>query len=146
MGCAVTLVRLPDWEARLAPVIAAAQAARFAWGEHDCCVFAADCVQALTGVDLLAPVRGRYRSAYTAARLVTAEGGLQAAVSRVLGAEPHEDFAHARRGDLVAIEMPEACAFRHALGVVVGSSALVPLEIGLQRVAQGDWCRVWSVG
>ena len=44
--------RLPDWQPRLQALIQARLAAPFAWGEHDCCLFVCDAVQAITGQDL----------------------------------------------------------------------------------------------
>jgi hypothetical protein len=59
MGAVVT--RLPDWEARLATLIAASRHRPFETAVHDCGTFAADAVAAVTGVDPLASIRERYR-------------------------------------------------------------------------------------
>ena len=57
----------------------------FVWGVHDCCTFCADAVQAITGVDVMGTLRQRYQSAFEALALTQELGGLQAAVSSVLG-------------------------------------------------------------
>lgn len=49
----------------------------FAWGTHDCCIFAADCVAARIGVDLAAGLRGTYSDALGAARELRRLGGLE---------------------------------------------------------------------
>ncbi len=43
--------RRPDWPARLRTIIEAARERPFSWGQHDCCLFASDAIEAMTGVD-----------------------------------------------------------------------------------------------
>ena len=55
--------RYSDWPERLAKFIANTRQKPFVWGENDCCLFAMDCVEAITGHDLAEPYRGyRVRS------------------------------------------------------------------------------------
>lgn len=68
----------PEWEARLAAVVTQAHARPFAWGVHDCCLWAADCVQAQTGEDPASDVRGAYDNARDAAALIKQHGGMAA--------------------------------------------------------------------
>jgi hypothetical protein len=132
-------MRLPDWEARLANLVVEAQTRRFAWGTFDCCIFAADCVQAMTGKDPMQGLRG-YTTWRQSVLLVRQLGGLPAAVKQALG-DPLEHPALAQRGDVVLVntKLP-------ALGVVVGASALAPLSTGVQRFPVGDWVTAWRVG
>lgn len=53
-------MRRLNWHQHLAQTLQAAMTRPFSWGEHDCCLFAADCVQAVTGVDVAADFRGTY--------------------------------------------------------------------------------------
>jgi hypothetical protein len=131
-------MRLPNWEDRLARLVVDAQTRRFRWGAFDCCTFAADAVQAQTGKDPMAGLRG-YTTWRQAILLVRRLGGLPAAVRQVLG-DPLSVAAYAQRGDIVmvATKLP-------ALGVVVGASALVPLSTGVQRLPVGDWVMAWRV-
>jgi hypothetical protein len=78
--------RLPDWQPRLQALIQARLAAPFAWGEHDCCLFVCDAVQAITGHDPAADLRG-YRSEREAMRIIHAHGGLRAIAQARAGAE-----------------------------------------------------------
>lgn len=54
--------RLSDWRPRLVAYVEAVRARPFAYGSHDCALFAAGAVLAMTGVDLAADFRGRYTS------------------------------------------------------------------------------------
>lgn len=133
-------MRLADWEERFAQLVHESQLRAFKWGAFDCCTFAADAVEALTGDDPMRHLRGQYRTWRGAAVLVRRLGGLRQAVVDVLGAPmPHP--AMAQRGDVVLVRGEQA----PALGVVVGSAALVPLQTGMQRIALGDWLAAWRV-
>ena len=63
------MTRLDDWHARLAAYVYEAGRTPFAYGAHDCALFAAGAVAAMTGTDLASDWRGRYR---------TLAGGLKA--------------------------------------------------------------------
>jgi hypothetical protein len=134
-------MRLPDWEERLATLTHEAQTRVFGWGMFDCCVFAAEAVEAVTGRNPMDRVRTLYDDAATAARLVRRLGGLREAVTHALGVEPTAAVKCAQRGDIVLVRQPK----QPALGVVIGQSALVPLAHGVQRVSMGDWLAAWRV-
>ena len=132
MGLPATPPRLPDWQTRLIGYLNAAARCPFKVGTHDCCLFAAGAVRAMTGSD---PAAG-YRERYT-----TLKGGLR--VLRKAGFKDHVDMAqtlfsevHASRaapGDLAVVDTPEGAA----LGVVQGESVYVlgPDRIGLLPIA-----------
>lgn len=56
------VVRLADWRPRLVAYVNQVHAQPFAYGSHDCALFAAGAVEAMTGTDLAAKYRGRYTS------------------------------------------------------------------------------------
>jgi hypothetical protein len=60
---------------QLAAFLSAAASQGFAWGRHDCMLFAADWARALTGDDPAAAWRGSYDSQFGALAILTAEGG-----------------------------------------------------------------------
>jgi hypothetical protein len=94
-------MRYENWPERLARCIAAARTRRFAWGAHDCALFAADCVQSMTGRDPAGAYRGRYRTALGVARLLRQRNSdLAGAWTAALGA-PLANPAYAQRGDVV---------------------------------------------
>lgn len=91
-------MRFEDWPQRLDAEIERARSREFAYGAHDCCLFAADIVLAITGVDPAAHLRG-YTCAIAAARIVAAHGSIEALASSLLG-EPVSPKS-AQRGDIV---------------------------------------------
>jgi hypothetical protein len=137
-----TLTRRPDWPERLAATIERARPIPFEWGVHDCALFAADCVYAVTGVDVLGTWRGRWSTACTARALQARHGGLLLAVSKVMGpALPAINMA--KRGDLLLIdaEMPW-------VAVCDGSRWWAPSKTGLFmcRTSLSPASAFWPVG
>lgn len=97
-------MRRDDWEARLAEVLATTAVQPFAWGVQDCCLFAADCVQALTGHDYAYEFRGTYDDADSAAmRLIAVTGTTEIAIAidKYFKLPRLGSVAFAARGDLV---------------------------------------------
>jgi hypothetical protein len=90
--------RLPGWDGALIAAIATHRDQPFAWGQSDCITLVADAAAAMTGVDPLAALRGRYDSADGARALIrelghrTLGGCLSATFSRIVP-------SFARRGD-----------------------------------------------
>lgn len=58
--------RLADWWPRLQAVVTAFDGQPFVWGATDCACFAAACVEAVTGRDVMATYRGEYTCRLTA--------------------------------------------------------------------------------
>lgn len=146
----LNLTRLPDWEPRLAAFIARKQGVLFTWGATDCCAFAGDAVEAITGTDPMPEFRGRYSTATGALRALR-RYGVGTIAATVDGKFPVVPRAFAQRGDLVAVP---AAAGDVMVGVCVGAAALfVGLEIGPDGDAPGlvsfpraAWSRAWRVG
>lgn len=87
--------------------------APFKWGENDCCLFVADAVKALHGIDYAKELRG-YTTRFGAARRIYKAGGLSSIVDAMLS--PISP-ALARRGDVVMFVAQDG----EALGLCVGS-------------------------
>lgn len=92
-------MRHPQWATRLPETLRAAMSRPFSWGEHDCCLFAADCAIAVCGVDIAEKVRGRYKTKSDALRVLKTEfGDLETGLSSFFTKiEPD----NAARGDIV---------------------------------------------
>src|SRR5690606_37242555 len=98
--------RFPDWRVRLTAWLNEVRRTPFAQGSHDCALFAAGAVVAMTGHDFAAPYRGRY---------TTTRGGLR--VLRRAGFDDHIALAAAHlpacalsdlaEGDVVVIPTDE---------------------------------------
>ena len=90
--------RLPDWMSRLDAFVRTVWDAPFEWGQNDCCTVAAGVVQACTGVDAMADLRGSYEGELGAARPIKRLGGLDHALTTRLG--PVVPVAMAQAGDI----------------------------------------------
>ena len=97
----------------------------FKWGENDCCLFACDAVQVMTGIDHSINFRGKYDDEKGAMKVVKEAGGIHAIASTALGSEIKP--LTAQRGDIVLLEIP-----RPTLAVCVGNVVVAPGELGLE--------------
>ncbi|KZN39851.1 DUF6950 family protein [Pseudoalteromonas luteoviolacea] len=75
----------------------------FNWGTFDCCLFVADWLNVVNGVDVAADFRGRYKTAIGAKRRLTRLGfsDIQSVFKHHL--KPIE-IAYAQRGDIALVE------------------------------------------
>ena len=137
--------RTKHWCTReLYKFIMSRQATPFAWGTNCCAMFAADAIQAMTGVDIASDFRGLYADA----------AGAQAAIEKVTGVKGGtiEDAAAycankhqltewkypllAQRGDLVIYEEEG----RRLAGIIhlSGRHIISPGETGLKKTLIHD--------
>jgi hypothetical protein len=150
----VPLVRRHDWQ--LQHELFARQRARqpFAWGSNDCATFAADYVQAITGVDVAPDLRG-YQTALEAGRVLEAQraqtraglytNGLFALATAKLG-EPMPPTL-AAVGDVVLLMQDDVPKHRsHMLGVCNGTTAMGPGRLGILHVGMHLAIAAWKVG
>jgi len=134
------LSRLPDWQLRLQEFVRARQSAPFQWGENDCCMFAADAVLAVTGVDPALHLRGSYSTAQEAASILRDYGGIENLVTAFMG--PPVPVLMARVGDLVSVEIEG----RVAVGVCNGTTVIGPSPSGLATASWNAGRSAWRVG
>lgn len=132
------LKRLENWPERLAEFIEARREASFEWGVNDCCLFAADAVLEITGVDL-ADREARYSTEEEAEALLEARGGLVG----LLAATGLRECAVplAQRGDVVLMADDNL----RGLGVVLGPYVAHPTLRGLAFIPRGACVRAWAV-
>ncbi|HIC7932362.1 TPA: DUF6950 family protein [Enterobacter hormaechei] len=115
----------PDWHNRLIAVIRAAEKRPFLWGEHDCCLFAADCAEAMTGDNFADGWRGTYDCETGAKKALLRGGGsLENVLAKYLDEVP---VKMAQRGDIAVVEN----AVTRCAGVIYGGAVWVPGENGL---------------
>ncbi len=115
----------PDWHNRLIAVIRAAEKRPFLWGEHDCCLFAADCAEAMTGDNFAEGWRGTYDSETGAKKALLRGGGsLEKVLAKYLDEVP---VKMAQRGDIAIVEN----AGTQCAGVIYGGGVWVPGETSL---------------
>jgi hypothetical protein len=117
--------RLDNWPALFNAYIEERRATPFAWGVHDCCMFAAGGVQAVRGLDLARGFRG-YRTARGAAAKLKPYGGDPANLPAALGVLPI-GVSLARRADIVCHPFDG----QNALGLCCGPSSAFAGQTGL---------------
>lgn len=136
------LPRREDWPSRLASALEAARDRPFKWGEHDCGLFAGDCVLAMTGIDPVALYRGQYadeEGARATMRLLSG-GGLRAVWNAALGPAMN-NVRMASRGDVVLVEVGGV----EATGIVAGARVACLSEAGLVMVPAHRIVAAWRV-
>lgn len=133
--------RLLDWPERFAAYIAQHRSTPFAWGAHDCVLFAAGDVQAITGQW---PLSMQWPDAAAAARLLRRLGGLESAVDGVL---PRlSSPALAQRGDILMVEGVQNGRSRRWLAVADAGGWWCPSSGGLVRGMPEFVSKAWGVG
>lgn len=133
--------RLPDWHPRLSAWLTGCARHPLVPGEHDCALFAAGAVQAMTGSDPAARWRGGYTSLPQGLRALRAAGFADhVAVVAALFEEVPPAFAQV--GDIAVVRQPGELP---ALGVVTGAEVAVLREAGLGFVSCLDAAQAWRV-
>jgi hypothetical protein len=143
------LTRKQDWDTvHLHQYLKNAQP--FEWGKADCCLFAANAIEAQTGIDIADDFRGQYTdklSAFALIRKVT--GGSTVAVAAAYCAKKHglKELQYplmAQRGDLVVFKNVDdelIAGIVHLSGrhlVSVGETGAVKVDIT-------NVVRAWSI-
>lgn len=124
---------------KLPAILQSYAAAKFKWGELDCCMFAADVVKEMTGHDYAWKFRNKYKSKFGAMRAIAEYGSLSGLVTVNVG--PMRRPLEARRGDFVIADMPEG----EAVGIADGDGAMFLAETGLVRVPLSVCKGCWHV-
>lgn len=120
-------MRFPHWPQALADSIQAAGIRVFGYGGFDCCLFCADVVESMTGVDYAASLRG-YATEDEAYEIISGYGSIEAMVTSLLGREPIHPSS-AGRGDVVLMEIDG----RETLGICLGVRSAFPQHTGLRQ-------------
>lgn len=131
--------RFYDWQLRFEAFVRERAQRPFCWGENDCGLFAAACVEAITGERVGEALRG-YHSARQALRLQRRPGGLRALACEALGEPISARLANT--GDIVLIPAGK----REALAVCNGGCAIVPGPEAMTAVSMQHALLGWRVG
>lgn len=137
------LIRRQDWPERLAEQVAAAHAAPYQLGMHDCLRFTCACIEAMTGVDYWPRFAGYSTKLQALRAIAQIAPTLGQAVTAVLGAHPQPP-ALAQRGDVL---LYQDAAGEH-LAVCLGSvgAVLGPAGLVYQRLDHPGFKSSWRVG
>ena len=114
------LKRNQNWPIALNEVIRNRAATPFQYGSHDCAQFTADCINAMTGTDLMADFRGRYATQEGALKVLDEcfGGDLEEAMERIADQYELEEIVtlRAKGGDIVLRDSDQG----PALGIISG--------------------------
>lgn len=134
-------MRKADWPTKLAEALNEAKNKPFAWGSHDCVLFAADVVKAITGKDYAAEHRGTYNSARGAYQFLQKHSPDKAASGLVDQFFDRIPVKFAGRGDVLAIQTKHG----PALGICAGMFGFFVLDTGLVRYPLNICSLAWRV-
>jgi hypothetical protein len=131
-------MRVSDWTIRLACEVEAAALKTFAWGEWDCCQFAASIVATLTGRDPR-DIFPAYTAESEALRIINDAGGMDALITQALGEPKPRSFA--QRGDIVLCDFGRGPQPAVCLGVW----CVAPGAVGLEKRLTDNATLAWAV-
>jgi ethanolamine utilization protein EutQ (cupin superfamily) len=135
--------RLKDWRTRLHEAVEARRRVPFSFETGaDCALFAADCVDAMTGEDMAAGYRGKYRSQAGAIRAIR-KAGFDDLASLVGSKLDETSTVRARVGDVAFI--PDESPFGGALGIVIGEQIAVMHVDGIGSVPRTAMIRAFRI-
>ena len=129
------------WLKALRDEIEVAEGQEFEWGRQDCCLFAARCVDAMTGSSLAGQLQSEYTDKTSALRYLAKQGGIAPAVTQLLG-QPIR-WVNTHRGDVCL--MPTADGIG-SLGICIGGAVACVSEIrGIVYLPIGSALYCWSI-
>jgi hypothetical protein len=127
-------MRHQDWEKRLDDFLK--NVGPFEWGANDCCMFAVNAVEAITGDDHGKPYRG-YKTGLGAARRLEKFSGAEGIASIELGAPKPVNLA--KRGDVISLQNGENIILGICLGVKIAAISEEGLTFFSMSVARNAW-------
>lgn len=128
-----------NWQTQLIKFIQHNRDRPFEWGSFDCCLFVADAINLMTGRDIAADFRGRYRSKSGATRALKkyGKGSIKATFEHLLGKA--QTGIHFKRGDICLINTPEG----DAVGIYLGEVVWTTGQQGLVALSQNEIIQFW---
>jgi len=135
MGCSVK----ENWPEVLDKCISDARGKPFEWGEHDCCMFAANVVEELTGTDYAAEFRGKYKTMRGASKAL-GKIPLDKTMDKKL-----KRTQHPNRGDVVLIGKEITQQPLPALGICLGMTVALIGDQGIEFLPVAVIAAAWDV-
>lgn len=108
------MIRFNDWQQKLDRFFASCSVTPFVWGKFDCCLFPADAIVEMTGVDIIPNFRGKYSTEDEALAIIDRAGF---ANSEDLGRSVAEKYGmqlitmdNVAKGDVILMKL-EICSW-----------------------------------
>ena len=121
------------------------KASEFKYGTLDCCLFVANVIKDMTGIDYAVQWRGRYRSEFGALRMIAEHKDMHGIACAAFG--KMRPVWSVRKGDPVLLnpELVEHDTIHEGLGIFDGDKIFYMAEIGLMDapILAGRGC--WHV-
>lgn len=136
-------MRTEGWRKRFSAYVNAARSTPYQLGTHDCWLFVAGAVEAMTGRDHAKPHRGRYKAAKGALGVMKRAGAGNMAEFAALFLVERASPVEAQIGDIMAI--PTDDAFGFSLGILNGERILVVTPTGIETRDRAEATRAFEV-
>jgi|GEM_PF-2336559 len=137
--------RCEDWPARLESFLETHAEKPFDWASWNCCHFARDWVQEITGVDLDRSFFAQCTGLLTAQRILQKKGGVAGLFARACHrhgfCQVHRYYA--QRGDLVLFKDSEGIT---AVGICCGESFAAVGPSGIEYRAMSEATHAFKIG
>ncbi len=130
--------RVNDWPTQLANFLLEKRKQPFEWGSNDCCLFAADAIIAMGGKDVAEDVRGRYKTAIGARRIMKNLGAVN--VVDLLTQRLGKPDGKIMRGAIVVVESND-----EQVAGVFYQKPWALTEKGLQGMSLDSVVQSWSI-
>ncbi len=142
------MIRRPDWQSRLSDYLVRTANRPFQYGELDCGLFVAGAIEAMTGVDVAAELRGEYSSrktAFAAIRRLCGRASMTGIADYLAAKHGLREMpvALAQRGD--AVQLGHGCRSPLAIVAMHGTEILVPCADGILRLPLSYATRAWRI-
>tara|TARA_R110002124_G_scaffold165640_3_gene333016 strand:- start:749 stop:1153 length:405 start_codon:yes stop_codon:yes gene_type:complete len=133
-------MRLANWPTLLAEFLTERGTQEHVWGKNDCCLFAADAIEVITGVDNASEFRGRYTTELGAKRALLRYGAGD--IRSTFTAKFGQPVARLKavRGDIALVIIDGV----ERVGVVYGKIYLVS-DKGLVTLPLNQSVSIWSI-
>lgn len=133
------MAKREDWVDKMWLAIKDSEDEHFEWGKHDCCLFSAKVVDAMSDSNFLQKLLNSYSDDKSALEFIKSFGSLREATASFLGAEAPLSFM--QRGDVVLFDNDG----RETLGICIGSTIASVGETGAVVVAKSHAICRWSI-
>lgn len=132
-------MRKPDWFPSLCGVILDRRQRRFEHGSHDCGLFAAACIDAMTGTRYESTLTPLYSNARGMTQMLREQGGLEGAIEAALG---FSSSSRIRTGDCVLFRQKTGAL---TCGIAFGPLLVAPAPRGLSFTWRRRVVRHWAI-
>jgi|TARA_R110000851_G_scaffold46360_1_gene112827 hypothetical protein len=146
------MLRYSDWPDRLSGFLKERHNTPFEWGKSDCCLFAADAVQAINGSDPAHFFRSKYSTMKEAIKFIKhfSGGGVEETVEKIFMEMGHKQVSleSSNSGDVVLMDVENV--HPEAYGLTTGilfdkTMAIAQGTDGLVYVDNPDVKKVWAI-